>query len=54
LRVTAPVTLGERLLGEVVEECLTRHPQVRLELVLTDRHVDLVEERFDLGFRAGG
>jgi DNA-binding transcriptional LysR family regulator len=53
LRVTAPVTLAERLLGEVVAECLARHTQMRLELVLTDRHVDLVEEKFDLAFRAG-
>src|SRR5215831_11348081 len=53
LRVTAPVTLAETLLGEVVAECLARHPQMRLELVLTDRHVDLVEEKFDLAFRTG-
>jgi DNA-binding transcriptional LysR family regulator len=53
LRVTAPVTLGETLLGEVVAECLARHPQMRLELVLTDRHVALVEEKFDLAFRSG-
>src|SRR6201987_3683604 len=50
LRVTAPVTLGERLLGEAVAECLTLHPQMRLELVLTDRHVELVKEKFDLAF----
>ena len=53
LRVTAPVTLAEKLFGEVVAECLARHPQMRLELVLTDRHVNLVEEKFDLAFRAG-
>jgi len=53
LRVTAPVTLGERFLGDVVAECLARHPQMSIELVLTDRQVNLVEEKFDLGFRAG-
>src|SRR3984885_10242891 len=53
LRVTAPVTLGEGFLGDVVAECLARHPQMSIELVLTDRHVDLVEEKFDLAFRAG-
>jgi DNA-binding transcriptional LysR family regulator len=53
LRVTAPVTFGEQSLGEVVAEFLARHPQIQLELVLTDRHVDLAEEKFDLGFRAG-
>jgi DNA-binding transcriptional LysR family regulator len=51
--VTAPVTLGEGLLGDVVAECLARHPQMSIELVLTDRLVDLVEEKFDLAFRAG-
>ena len=53
LRVTAPVTLGEGLLGDVVAECLARHPQMSIELVLTDRLVELMEEKFDLGFRAG-
>jgi DNA-binding transcriptional LysR family regulator len=53
LRVTAPVTLGEGLLGDVVAECLARHPQMSIELVLSDRQVELVEERFDLAFRSG-
>ena len=53
LRVTAPVTLGEGLLGDVVAECLARHPQMSIELVLTDRQVELVEEKFDLAFRSG-
>jgi DNA-binding transcriptional LysR family regulator len=53
LRVTAPVTLAEALFGEIVAECLARHPQMLLELVLTDRQVDLVQEKFDLAFRSG-
>ena len=53
LRVTAPVNFGEGLLGDIVAECLARHPQMSIELVLTDRQVELVEEKFDLAFRAG-
>lgn len=53
LRVTAPVTFGETMLGEVVAECLARHPQMTIELVLTDRQVDLAAEKFDLAFRTG-
>jgi DNA-binding transcriptional LysR family regulator len=53
LRVTAPVMLGEGLLGDVVAECLARHPQMTIELVLTDRQVELVQEKFDLAFRSG-
>src|SRR5713101_3784137 len=33
--------------------CLARHPQMSIELVLTDRQVELVEEKFDLAFRTG-
>jgi DNA-binding transcriptional LysR family regulator len=51
--VTAAVTFAETMLGAVVTEFLARHPQVDLELVLTDRHVDLVQEKFDLAFRSG-
>lgn len=53
LRVSAPATLAETMLGEVIAECLARYPHMRLELVLTDRQVDLLEEKFDLAFRTG-
>jgi DNA-binding transcriptional LysR family regulator len=32
---------------------MKRYPEVQLELLCTGRQVDLVEERFDLGIRAG-
>ena len=51
LRVTAPVNVG--YLGPIVSDYLRRYPDVRLELSCTERNVDLVEERFDLGIRAG-
>ena len=51
LRVTAPVNAG--YLGSIVSDYLKRYPEVRLELVATGRVVDLVEERFDVGIRAG-
>src|SRR5262249_46178402 len=37
----------------IVGDFLKRHPQVRVELSCTGRVVDLIEERFDLGIRAG-
>ena len=51
LRVTAPINVS--FLGPIVSEYLKRYPEVRLELFCTTRTVDLVEERFDLGIRAG-
>lgn len=51
MRVTAPVAFT--LLGPIVAEYLRLHPDVEIELVCTDRRVDLVEERYDLALRAG-
>jgi DNA-binding transcriptional LysR family regulator len=51
LRVTAPV--GSGYLGPIVSEYLKRYPDVELELFCTGRMVDLIEERFDVGMRAG-
>jgi len=51
LRVTAPVNAA--FLGPIVSDYLKRYPDVRLDLFCTARAVDLVEERFDLGIRAG-
>jgi DNA-binding transcriptional LysR family regulator len=51
LRVTAP--LAFRMLGPIVAAYLSRHRHVQLELVCTDRPVDLIEEGFDVAIRAG-
>src|SRR5262249_47401209 len=51
LRITAGV--NSSYLGPIVSDFLKRYPEVRIELVCTGRQVDLVEERFDLGIRAG-
>ncbi len=51
LRVTAPVTFGQLRVAPIIHRFLAAHPQVRVELVLLDRVVDLVEEGFDLGVR---
>ena len=51
LRVTAPLSFS--MLGPIVSEFLKKHPTVQIELLCTDRRVDLVEEGFDLAIRAG-
>lgn len=51
LRITAPLSFS--LLGPIVGEYLKRYPSVQVELVCTDRRVDLVNEGFDLAIRAG-
>ncbi|MEK8022262.1 MAG: LysR family transcriptional regulator [Candidatus Hydrogenedentota bacterium] len=52
LRITAPVEFGIEYLGPVATGFMARYPEVRLDLALTDRTVDLVEEGVDLAIRA--
>lgn len=51
LRVSCPVTIAQTVLGELVPEFLARHPLVRLEMQVTNRVVNLVEEGVDVGLR---
>lgn len=51
LRVSAP--LGLSWLGPLVASFLRRYPEVQVEMICTDRVVDLVEEGFDAAVRAG-
>lgn len=51
LRVTAG--LNSTWLGDILADFLKRYPEIQLDLLCTARSVDLVEERFDLGIRAG-
>lgn len=54
LRVSAPVTLGQRHLNAMAIEFLRRYPAIELELLLDDRFVDPLEERIDVSLRLGG
>ncbi len=51
LRVTCPVTLAHSTVGALVPLFLARHPQVRLDLQVTNRVVDLVQESVDVALR---
>jgi DNA-binding transcriptional LysR family regulator len=53
LRVNAPVTFGVRTLSPRLLEYMARHPQVMVDLTLSNRIVDLVEEGYDCVFRIG-
>ena len=53
LRISAPFEFGMQFLGTLIAEFLGSHPEVRAEVVLTDRVVDLIEEGFDVAVRVG-
>jgi DNA-binding transcriptional LysR family regulator len=51
VRMTAPVALGRQWVGPLVNTFLRLHPEVRVELDLNDRLVNLTQEGFDLAIR---
>lgn len=53
LRVTAPLLFGRRFLVPIVAQYREQNPRVLVELLLTDRQVNLVEEEIDVAIRAG-
>ena len=51
LKINAPLTFGNLHLAPLWGEFLRLHPQVELDISLTDRVVDLVDEGYDLAVR---
>jgi len=53
VRMTAVPDSGSNTLAEIIARFVRQYPKIRVELVLTSRSVDLVEEGIDLALRAG-
>ncbi len=53
LRLTAPVVFGRRHVTPCVLAFQTENPDVRVELELADRNLDLIEDGLDLAVRIG-
>src|SRR5713226_9757252 len=53
LRVTTSLAFSTHQLAPLIGEFLDRYPAVQLELIPTDRVVDLVEEGVDIAIRVG-
>lgn len=53
LRVNANVPFGHHFLLPLASEFLGRHPDVTLDIVLTDEVIDILEQRTDVAVRAG-
>ena len=54
LRLTAPVWMANTMFAGVLADYQARYPEVRLDVDLGGRLVNLVEEGFDLALRATG
>jgi len=53
LRITMSVDVGQSIMPGLSKKFLHKYPNVHLELIVTNRRVDLVGEGVDLGVRIG-
>lgn len=53
IRISAPTTYGHYRLPQVLRPFMDRHPKVTIELSISNRNVDLVEEGYDMAIRLG-
>jgi DNA-binding transcriptional LysR family regulator len=53
LKVSAPMSFGLSHLSPLVAEFLREHPDVRFDMDLSDRNVDVIGEGFDMALRIG-
>jgi DNA-binding transcriptional LysR family regulator len=53
LRLTSSATFGARHLAPAIAAFVARYPQVRFDVELSERVVDIVEEGFDVAVRIG-
>lgn len=53
LKIAAPASFGIRHLGSVIAAFMDAYPEVSVEMDVSDRFVDLVDEGYDLAVRIG-
>ena len=51
LRVNAPMTFGHLHIAPAIPDFLARYPEVRVDMTMNDRFVDLIDEGFDVAIR---
>ncbi len=54
IRVSAPMSLGLKVLPAVLSQFATLYPQTHVALTLSDRFVDIVADDYDLAIRISG
>lgn len=52
IRITAPVVFGRLVLAPIMAEFLSIYPDIKVDLALSDKHVDLITEGVDVAIRA--
>lgn len=53
LRIDVPGRIGRRIIAPALPDFFARHPDIEIELGVTDRAVDLIQEGIDCALRVG-
>ncbi len=53
VRITAPYTFGVTFIGPLLPDFLAANPGIDVQLELTSRNIDIIQEGFDLAVRIG-
>lgn len=53
LKLTAPLSLGQKHIRPLIERFLKEWTELTAEIIFTDRYVDLIDEGFDIAIRIG-
>ncbi|MEO8006118.1 MAG: LysR substrate-binding domain-containing protein [Betaproteobacteria bacterium] len=51
LRISCPIPVAQIYLARILPRFLAAYPQIRLDLIVTNRRIDLVEEGIDVALR---
>ncbi|WP_310619474.1 LysR family transcriptional regulator [Flexibacterium corallicola] len=54
LRLSAPISFGQRFLPDILYQFQCTYPEVELQVDMTDRFVDLQRENYDMALRISG
>ncbi|PKG77536.1 LysR family transcriptional regulator [Shewanella sp. Actino-trap-3] len=53
LKITAPVTYGEGTIAPLINDFISKYPELEIKITLTNQKVDMIDEGFDLAIRLG-
>ncbi len=54
LRINAPMSFGILHIAPALPEFMKRYPDLKVDMELNDRYVDVIKEGFDVGIRGAG
>ncbi len=53
VRLNVPISIASFVIGPVLSKLVAANPNLEIEIIATDRIIDIVEEGFDAGIRLG-